>query len=216
MNITIISDTHGKHRELTDDLIGGDLLLHCGDSMTSGRNEQQLINYCEWFDSVENYKCKIFIAGNHCRIFQDNPKRALEIVNHYKNIIYLQDSFYIFEGLKIYGSPWQPWFYDWAFNLPRKGAGLASKWEAIPEDTDILLTHSPVFGILDTVEGRRNDHLGCELLAERVKELSLKLHCWGHIHSGNGEFSDEKTLFVNASNLDESYEYSYKPKNIIF
>ena len=218
MKMTIISDTHGKHSELTKDLIGGDLLIHCGDSMTTGYNEQELISFCEWFDSIKSYKCKIFIAGNHCRIFEDNPQKANEIVSKYKTIIYLQDNYITYEGFKIFGSPWQPEFYSWAFNLPRNGMGLASKWKMIPLDTDILITHSPAhnIGTLDTVKGRDNDHLGCELLAERTKIVKPILHCWGHLHSGRGEYVEDNILFVNASNLDEQYQYKYPPKNFVY
>lgn len=214
MKITIISDTHQRHNMLTEDLIGGDLLLHCGDAMSSGYYEQELISFCEWFDSIKNYDCKIFIAGNHCRIFEDNPERALEIVSNYPSIIYLQDNFFIYKGVKIYGSPWQPWFYDWAFNLPRNGAGLMSKWEAIPEDTDILITHAPAWGYLDTVRG--GEHLGCEQLRERVDVIKPKIHAWGHIHDSYGELKTESTHFINASVLNERYEYKNKPINLVY
>lgn len=209
MDITLISDTHGKHQEITEDLKGGDLLIHCGDSMNSGRNEQELISFCEWFNNLDNYKCKIFIAGNHCRIFETNPKRALQIVENYKNIIYLQDDFYIFEGVKIYGSPWQPEFCSWAFNLPRKGVELQKIWNKIPNDTDILITHCPPYNILDNV--RNGEPLGCELLRNKVNELQPKIHCWGHIHDSYGYVYNNDTHNFNASILNERYEYVNKP-----
>ena len=213
INITLISDTHGSHNEITQDLIGGDLLLHSGDAMTSGYNESELIKFCEWFDSIENYKIKIFIAGNHCRLFENFPERAKEIVSKYKSIIYLEDSEFIYNGIKIYGSPWQPYFYNWAFNLPRHGPELLEKWNAIPEDTNILLTHSPAWGLLDTVEFNIHHHLGCELLRERVDIIKPQIHSWGHIHSGRGYKFNGYTNCFNSSVLGEDYMYNYKPFN---
>ena len=118
-------------------------------------------------------------------------------------------------SIKIYGTPWQPEFYNWAFNLPRKGAELAYVWNNIPVDTEILITHGPAWGTLDTVKGRE-EHLGCELLAARIQEIKPKIHIFGHIHSGHGiEFKDG-TLSINASVLNEKYNYSYKPVTLDF
>ena len=216
MRLTLLSDTHTRHHEITQDLPGGDLLLHSGDLMNSGRNIEDIKSFCKWFDSLDQYTHKVFIAGNHDRMFQNDYHGAMEIVNSYKNITYLQDSWVEVgddeEKVKIYGTPWQPWFYDWAFNLPRKGLGLAAKWEAIPEDTDILLTHGPAWGILDTVAGRRHDYLGCELLTERLEVVKPKIHSCGHIHTGYGHEFKDGTHFFNASVLDERYEYTQFPQ----
>jgi Icc-related predicted phosphoesterase len=88
---------------------------------------------------------------------------------------------------------------------------LAAKWEAIPDNTDILITHGPAFGTLDTVAGRANDNLGCELLAERIEVIKPKIHVCGHIHSGYGYVFKDGTHFFNAAVLDEQYEYTQKP-----
>jgi hypothetical protein len=145
------------------------------------------------------------------------------IVNNFGNIIYLQDDNYTmyFDGpngdtpednIHIYGSHHgNHEFYSWAFNLPRNRPGLAGKWEAIPDNTDILITHGPAFGTLDTVAGRPWDNLGCELLAERIERLKPKIHVCGHIHSGYGYEFKNDTHFFNASVLDEQYEYTQKP-----
>jgi Icc-related predicted phosphoesterase len=215
MEITIISDTHGKHHEITDDLIGGDLLIHCGDAMTSGYREKELVDFCKWFDGINSYDCKVFIAGNHCRLFEDNPEKAMEIVNSYKTVNYLQDEYLIFNGVKIYGSPWQPEFYNWAFNLPRNGQELEEIWSKIPMDTDILITHTPPKGILDVVQGQKGIHLGCEQLRKRIDIVRPKISCAGHLHTGNGYLFQNETHFFNASVLDERYDYVYKPKNFM-
>lgn len=218
--ITLISDTHTKHWELNGDLPGGDILIHAGDLMNSGRNLEDIKDFCKWFDE-QNYNSKIFIAGNHDRMFEDFPERAMEIVNSYKLITYLQDSWIKIgdDGqfndetmIKIYGSPWQPWFYDWAFNLPKGGPGLMSKWEAIPEDTDILITHGPPQDHLDVSGPPYNEgHLGCALLREKVDAQPPKIHVFGHIHGSYGYKFHNGTHFFNASILNERYDYVNKP-----
>ena len=223
MRITVISDTHTRHGLIPmEDLPGGDLLLHAGDIMNSGHNEHDIHNFCTWFQSLKQYEDKVFIAGNHDRMFENFPEEVKEWLDKFGNIIYLQDDDLVLYGdgpegnspqdnIRIYGSPWQPEFYSWAFNLQRNGIELSGKWEAIPDNTDILITHGPAFGTLDTVTGRPWDSLGCELLAERIERLRPKIHVCGHIHSGYGYEFKDGTHFFNASVLDEQYEYTQKP-----
>jgi Icc-related predicted phosphoesterase len=167
---------------------------------------------------LTNYTAVVFIAGNHDFGFQREPKMAKEVVNYYKDIIYLQDSFLGYgvdleNYVKIYGSPWQPEFHNWAFNLPKNGLELAQKWNEIPDDTDILITHGPAFGYLDTIMGQY-DNLGCELLTKRIKTIKPKIHVCGHIHSGYGYVFDGDTHYINASVLDEQYQYTQKPLTV--
>ena len=221
MIITVISDTHGKHNQITQDLPGGDLLLHAGDISSMGY-QHEVQQFCKWFNNVENYNHKIFIAGNHDWGFQNNVEKIMEIVNSYKTVTYIQDEELVlyFDGpngdlpednIRIYGSPWQPEFYNWAFNLPKNGNELAAKWDAIPDNTDILITHGPAFGVLDTVAGKMWDNLGCQLLTDKIKTIKPKIHLCGHIHSGYGYFFDGDTHFLNASVLNEAYQYTNKP-----
>lgn len=217
MIITFLSDTHTFHRHIEDKLPGGDILIHSGDFTNIGERHD-IERFCKWFDAIDNYDCKIFIAGNHDRGFEDSPEKSMQIVNSYKNIDYLQDDLLLWgeeydSMIKIWGSPWQPEFYSWAFNLPRNGAELEYKWSQIPVDTDILITHGPPFGVLDQVKNRP-EHLGCELLAKRVDVIKPKIHCFGHIHSARGVYSNGETLFINASILDEKYRVVYDPITI--
>lgn len=214
MIITVISDTHGKHNEITQDLPGGDLLLHAGDISSMGY-QHEVQQFCKWFNNVDNYDHKIFIAGNHDWGFQNNVEKIMEIVNSYKTITYIQDETVSVgddeKMVNVYGSPWQPEFYNWAFNLPKNGVELATKWDAIPDNTDILITHGPAFGVLDTVAGKMWDNLGCQLLTDKIKTIKPKIHLCGHIHSGYGYFFDGDTHFLNASVLNEAYQYTNKP-----
>lgn len=222
LKITLISDTHARHNKLNADLPGGDLLIHAGDFMTSGYSIHEARDFFAWYDSINNYEYKIFIAGNHDRVMQDYPEEMRGDLTGYKTIDYLEDDTcgMYYDGpngdipdsvVRIYGSPWQPEFYNWAFNLPRKGPGLASKWAAIPDNTDILVTHGPAYGYVDDVQGRRGQHLGCELLTERIKEFKPKIHVCGHIHTGHGHYFDGHTHFFNAAVLNEQYIYTQAP-----
>lgn len=214
MKITFISDTHSKHNQITKDLPGGDLLIHAGDISSMGY-KHEIQSFCKWFKSLNNYDNKIFIAGNHDWGFQDNPTQTKEVLDFYGGFTYLEDMLEIIgddynSAIKVYGSPWQPEFYNWAFNLPKNGVELHEKWNQIPVNTDILITHGPAWGFVDQIIGTTN-HLGCELLTERITQIKPKIHVCGHIHSGRGYYFDGNTHFINASVLNERYNYEYKP-----
>ena len=217
MIVTFISDTHNKHKQITEHLPGGDLLIHAGDISSRGY-KHEIQQFCKWFDSLDNYTVKTFIAGNHDFGFEKEPEMVKEIVGSYKWINYLQDSFLGYgvdteNYVKIYGSPWQPEFFNWAFNLPKGGSELERKWNNIPDDTDILITHGPAFGYLDKIVGQY-ENLGCELLTKKIKQIKPKIHVCGHIHSGYGYVFDGDTHFINASVLDERYQYTQKPLTV--
>tara|TARA_R110002073_G_scaffold128374_2_gene274096 strand:- start:242 stop:643 length:402 start_codon:yes stop_codon:yes gene_type:complete len=127
------------------------------------------------------------------------------------NCIYLQDESVEIEGLKIYGSPWQPWFFNWAFNL-RTPEELKEKWDKIPEDTDVLVTHGPPLGILDlTMDGL---NVGCSELIKAVERIKPRAHIFGHIHEGYGDTMLDGCIFVNASINTHRYRPINEP--IIF
>lgn len=216
MRITFISDTHTRHRNVEADLPGGDLLIHAGDFMNSGYYKEEATEFFTWFDGIKGYDKKIFIAGNHDRIMQMEPDWAKMELRNFKTIDYLQDEGFAYYDMdmdhstKIYGSPWQPEFFNWAFNLPRNGEEMQAKWDSIPDDTDILITHGPPYGYLD-VPGGKKFQVGCELLRERVDAMKPKIHVFGHIHGSAGYYFNGHTHFINASVLDERYTYTNLP-----
>jgi len=127
MKITFISDTHNKHNHLTsnayNNILGsGDVLVHAGDCTSMGKSHE-ITNFLNWL-GMTDFKHKIFIAGNHDFGFETHTDIAEEFKE--RGIIYLFDTEVVIDGVKFYGSPWQPEFYDWAFNLPR-GEKLAEK-----------------------------------------------------------------------------------------
>jgi Icc-related predicted phosphoesterase len=218
LKITFISDTHGKHKQITSDLPGGDVIICSGDISSMGY-EHEIREFLAWYNRLHQYATKIFIAGNHDWGFQDNAGRIQEILKEYPNVVYLQDDLHLLgeeydnysDRVKVWGSPWQPEFHNWAFNLPRNSPEMWEKMLLIPENVDILITHGPAFGTLDTTEWDRSLHLGCEMLAERIAQVKPKIHVCGHIHSGNGYKFDGVTHFFNAAVLGERYTYQHKP-----
>jgi len=218
MKLTLFSDTHGKHKHIHHDLPGGDILICSGDISSMGY-EHEITQFAAWYDKIVTYDHKVFIAGNHDWGFQNNVEKVKGLLTGYKTIEYIQDELITIQDgdgpeIKIWGSPWQPEFYNWAFNLPKNGEELKAVWEMIPEGIDILITHGPAWGILDNVEGNRNVHLGCELLGEKIKQIKPKIHICGHIHTGHGHYFDGHTHYFNASVLNEQYFYSNTPWNI--
>lgn len=194
MRIVCLSDTHNQQFETPD----GDILIHAGDATVRGTVDE-IVEFNHWFAAL-SHKHKIFVAGNHDWLFETNIMLARKLLA--PDIIYLQDSAVEIEGVSIYGSPWQPRFYDWAFNLNR-GREMAEKWAMVPAGTDILITHGPPFGILD--QTAYGDQAGCEELIKKVREIQPKAHIFGHIHEGYGTHEHSGTKFINASNCNESY-----------
>lgn len=210
MKIVCLSDTHNYSTEIA--VPDGDILIHAGDATGRG-TLTEVEDFLRWFSALP-HKHKVFVAGNHDWLYETNNAFARRLTANFE-IKYLQDSATEIEGLKIYGSPWQPRFFDWAFNLNR-GPELAEKWRLIHDDTDVLITHGPPFGILDEVPKKYwTEHTGCEELRKKVESLSrggrLKLHIFGHIHCGYGTHEEFGVKFVNASNCDESYEPRQPP-----
>lgn len=200
MRIVFISDTHGRHDEVL--LPHGDILIHLGDVSPRGK-VYEIENFLDWF-TEQPHTYKIFIAGNHDFYFEASNTDTIKSKIP-DNLIYLNDSGCEIEGIKIWGSPIQPEFFDWAFNRKR-GSEIKKHWDLIPNDTDILLTHGPPHGILDkTMQG---DLVGCEDLLKKVKLVKPKIHAFGHIHEAYGVFRDDNTKFINASLLNHDYYYT--------
>ena len=207
--IVCLSDTHNCTHEI--DVPDGDILIHAGDATIRGTIEE-VAGFNRWFKSLP-HRHKIFVAGNHDWLFQRDNDQARSLLD--PSITYLQDSASEIDGISIYGSPWQPRFYDWAFNLDR-GEQMAEKWSLIPEDVaqdpcgvGVLITHGPPSGILDqTPEG---EHAGCEELRKRIAQVRPRLHVFGHIHLGYGTAELDGTRFVNGCSCDEDYHPSNSP-----
>lgn len=203
MRMIAISDTHCKLSDI--DLPDGDVLVHAGDATMSGRYHE-VYEFASVMARLP-HRHKIFVAGNHDLGFQDQPEKFESLLKE-AGIVYLRDSSITIDGIKFYGSPWQPEFYNWAFNLPR-GPALGAVWSKIPGDVDVLITHGPPHGVLDYVP--RGERVGCEELLAAVIEKKPKYHIFGHIHEGYGVIERYGVVFCNASTCTRRYDATNAP-----
>ena len=203
LRFVAISDTHCRHRNLK--LPKGDVLLHAGDISYRGER-REIEDFLDWFGKLP-YAHKIFIAGNHDFFFEREKAATIKKMIP-DSVNYLKDEEIIIDGVKIWGSPYTPWFFKWAFNK-RRGEPLATHWKNIPADADIILTHGPVHGILDMVINEQ--HAGDKDLLKVLLEIKPKVHVCGHIHESYGIVKRHGIKFINACVLNESYELLNKP-----
>ena len=251
MRITHISDTHNKHNQLNGKLPGGNLLIHSGDFTSIGR-KHEVEKFIEWFGK-QDYTHKVFIAGNHDlvfdrevlyrdkastfegRTFDDLPAKGKPewlkqlLGNLPDSVYYLENSSVTIEGKNIWGSPYSPSFgYGWAFNKDR-GADINEVWNDIPMDTDIVITHTPIYGYNDRAQNT-NQNVGCADLFYRLTEVKPHLHFAGHIHEAYGhktmglvDWYDLQTfngcscnLRYEAENDPISFDYNFETGEIEF
>lgn len=203
MRLVIVSDTHEKHEELG--VLEGDVLIHCGDFCDGfHRNPRAVESVDAWFRR-QKFDLILCIGGNHDfavehRLEKDEPV--------FESATWLEDEGFVYEGMKFYGSPWLPHLHGWAFYLTSEG--LREKWAMIPDDTDVLITHTPPFGILDMPRSNWKN-CGCPHLLERVEEIRPRYHFFGHNHASAGIYEGQFTTFVNASVVDSSYNVCRGP-----
>lgn len=217
MKITIISDTHGMHESMYHDLPKSDILIHAGDCTNVG-TQSGIRQFVEWFQNLKGFDTKIFVAGNHDWGFYRKPAWLYDYINDenlsQSDCVYLEDSEFTIQSpefsrpIKFYGSPWQPPFMNWAFNVPREL--LYKYWEKIPIDTDILITHSPPQEILDYAKYTQT-HEGCSSLRYYVEKIKPTCQIFGHLHESYGHMVVGGTLFVNASTATLDYKMTNKP-----
>ncbi len=225
LRFVFISDTHNQTDNLK--LPEGDILLHAGDFSQTGL-PSEVQHFIRYLESVQNqFQHVIVIAGNHELPFDvENYGKGVSAFYHKNKKIdgkalkesikskftYLEDELVEISGIKIYGSPWQPVFGDWAFNLKR-GEECLEKWKMIPNGVDVLVTHGPPLGHGDRCQdGAR---AGCmELLSTIQLRVKPKYHVFGHIHEGYGITTDGLTTYINASSVNLRYKQVHQP--IIF
>lgn len=205
MKITFISDTHGQHEQLM--LPESDMIIHAGDISSRGLLSE-VQQFIDWFSELP-VKHKVFIVGNHDFLAEQEPDLFRSLIPD--NLIYLENTAVEIEGIKIWGSPITPFFFNWAFNRQR-GAEINKYWEAIPGDTDILVTHGPPLGIGDRTF--RGEEVGCEGLLKAIEKITPRYHVFGHIHEDYGVFKTDETTFINASVLNLKYKMRHSPVTI--
>ena len=184
MKILQISDTHNRHRQLTN-LPEADVIVHCGDFTDNG-TEEEALDFLNWFIDLP-YQYKIFVTGNHDLCLWD----AEDIEDLPDNVFFLQDRGVTIEGIKFFGIA-----YNHSESL-------------IPEDTDIVVTHEPPIMILDKSAGR---HWGNAPLFKRIMEIKPRYHLFGHAHESHGTIKQNGIIFSNGALLDDSYHLCHPPK----
>jgi len=219
MKIVAISDTHHSfHRP--EDMPEGDVLIHAGDFTNMGY-QHEIIAFAKWCGDISyKYDQILVIAGNHDLMFEEHLMKARGNLRKHgpHNLTYLQDQTFVYHNLeedkeyRFYGTPWQPVYKNWAFNLPR-GPLLAEKWMNVPANTDVLVTHCGPRGILDP--GNGEEHCGCDDLLDWVtKHIRPRVHIFGHYHSGYGRVERDGILYVNAASCDETHFLDNPPQVI--
>lgn len=225
MKLVLIADTHERHLQLS--VPDGDVLIHAGD-MTMIGEPDKIRDFANWFRALP-HKHKIFVAGNHDKLFEKALPAALKpffptSMNHRdlnsdgvpytfvaseEGLYYLEDDSVTIEGVKFYGSPWTPSFgYGWVFNADfEKQKEVAA---AIPTDTDVLITHGPPHHILDRTMGY--ELVGSPPLLEEIEDrVHPKVHVFGHIHEAYGQQEYKGTQYFNASVVNAAYQIANKP-----
>lgn len=211
MRIVAVADTHLRHERLAIPYGGpDDVLVHAGDLCQHGTLEE-LARAADFLGSLP-HRTKIVVAGNHDTCLQRQPDEARELLQR-NGLVYLEDDAVTVDGVRFYGSPWQPVFRVWAFGA-RRGAELAEKWARIPEGVDVLVTHGPPFGFGDRVRrGKlgakhlgghpdREIHVGCVDLRRRLGRVRPKLHLFGHIHQDPGHWAHDGSLLANVTTAE--------------
>ena len=212
MQICAISDTHGHHLQLDLTQYPADILIHAGD-WTKGYDDNfsETKPFLHWL-SRQPYNNKILIAGNHELTVEANEQEFRNLLKQYPSITYLQNSSVTIDNINFFGSPYSNEFCNWAFM--EEDIELATIWQEIPDNTDVLITHGPAYNCHDLVENayNRDPHVGSKSLRQRKLALqdTLKLHISGHIHPAYGT-SETHCTNICASLLNDRYQLVNKP-----
>jgi Icc-related predicted phosphoesterase len=206
MKTWLISDTHNHHDQLQIPA-NVEMVIHCGDEANSHKskpNLQESRDFFQWFNSLTIAR-KIFVPGNHSVAIE----HGLLQPSDYPQVHFLIHQQIDIEGIKIFGSPYTPWFFNWAYNVVRPD--LDAIWATIPSGIDLLITHGPPKGILDITrdwKSKQPIHVGSLSLTRHVTgRIKPKVHAFGHIHDENGirnfgVVEKDQVLFVNCSCCD--------------
>lgn len=192
-----ISDTHNRRTSLPP-IPYGDVLVHAGDGTMKGTAEE-VIAFGKWFRS-QPHPYKIFVPGNHDFLFESNRQEAEALLAPNGEIDVLINERFKVGDLNIYGSPQVPNLVKWAFY-----AGEKPDWSHMPDGLDLLITHGPPRGILDSIPDTGS--VGCVALRNAVEYRRPKVHVFGHIHECGGQsVTTQNTNFYNVAALDRDYK----------
>jgi len=205
MKVWLISDTHNEHAQLSVPDV--DLVIHCGDESTHQNpvfNQAEARRFLDWYAELP-IAAKVFVPGNHSTAIEAGLIRPED----YPTIQFLIHQPWQWQGYTLFGSPFVPRFFDWAYM--RKRTQMDVVWQSIPGQIDILITHGPPRGILDLthdIEGKGLVQAGCGALRRHVEQrIQPRIHAFGHMHdergiSNYGIYTRGGTQFINCSVYD--------------
>ena len=223
-----ISDTHSAHLKIPQNWFYESDIAVCGGDFTNIGGYDDCISFQKWFSELP-CRYHVLIAGNHDLSFDienkgkirefssKNPKDndwnlCKSVITECKKLIYLEENSVEIEGLKIWGSPYSPFFCNWGF--PTTEDDREYRWSKIPKDHHIIITHGPPIGILDTLYNGNTS--GCSELYKRIFETKPLVHIFGHIHEAYGILKKDNIIFLNASILNFHYKVQNLPIYIDF
>lgn len=215
MRIVFLSDTHNQLHSV--DVPDGDVLVHAGDATMLG----SLVELSKFNQAMGQlpHRHKLFSPGNHDILCERDPGLAATVLT---KVTWLKGCLSVgTPAITFWGCPYTPRFgAGWAFQLKDK-KHAKEIWDTIPEKVDIVVTHGPVYGILDEVRrpswswqdadvpgayAVNVEHVGCPVLAKTLKRIRPRIHVCGHVHGGYGTKVVHGTQYINASNCNESYD----------
>jgi predicted thioesterase len=227
MRIVALSDQHG----FLPDIPPCDLVIVAGDvcpdrfgpfMAVHDPHQQQ-----SWFDrkvrpwlAAAPATHKLLTWGNHdwcgqaCSFRSDSPAHSrstdLQILVDESTTIPCSDD--MSGQVSVWATPWSNKFMRWAFM--KKPSELEPIYAAIPEGTDILVSHQPPLYYGDrtfNLDSRRVEHVGSRELLDTVDRVRPKLVICGHVHGGHGRYEHQGIPIYNVSVVDEAYRFVNAP-----
>jgi len=224
MRIVALSDQHGYLPEIPPCdllLVAGDV---CPDRFGTALAADHPDRQKDWFDEHARpwlakapAAYKILTWGNHdwcgqaCHFETGSPESTggQILVDAGTRVPRSGDGA---QSISVWASPWSREFGDWAFM--KSPGGLAEVYAAIPEGTDILVTHQPPYRHGDRFDHRGSpdmEHLGSTELLSAIGRIKPRLVVCGHLHGGHGRFVYDGVLVHNVSVVNDDYQLVRPP-----
>lgn len=209
IRVVCISDTH---THVPEDVPAGDILIHAGD-LTNDGSIANIQKQIDWLVTLP-HKEIVVISGNHDTYLDPRTRPSLSEDQRrgsidWKRVHYLQhrrlsltvdveqqdagtstsrtpllENAQAQRRIRIYGAPQIPACGPMSVHAFQYARGQDAWSETVPEDTDILVTHTPPKYHLDLPLPKG---MGCEHLLAEVKRVKPLLHVFGHVHWGAGQ-----------------------------
>jgi Icc-related predicted phosphoesterase len=202
LKIVAVSDTHCHPLDRIIGSLEGDLLIHAGDAMNLGPEEEFHPVVRELEKIRSQFKHVIYVPGNHDFFVEQEPELARAALNKIDVHVLVHEPLEL-DGITFFGSPYVPLPPAWAFSFG--AADQTHRWRHV-ERMDVLITHGPPRAVLD-------HGYGCNFLRTAVERLQPDLHIFGHMHEHGGESVQwDHTQFVNVAICNREYWPAIRPR----